>query len=284
MQIITHRVHYFMLYRSLIARRRIWCLLEILFVFNRSLPSLFRFTLCRLITVLVRFHHHVFVGFNLVYLIFLKDLFLVIPICNVVGIVAVTHSVLMVSVLNHWWFIHKHYMAVWIIYIWEEIWAIRFKRHNLLIVKEWILVKIWAVEAFWLFIRNVISGCRLIIPITRYWASMHIVRCLLIHKIMIFGIFWRVWFVGTERFYIIMLMILHLRRPIVIIIVNLWDINLVLIRVRVILSTIFNLIVWIGVMISYLWINSIINTCPIITIISFVWSNSTSTWEWARRC
>jgi len=101
MQIITHRVHYFMLYRSLIARRRIGCLLEILFVFNRSLPSLFRFTLCRLITVLVRFHHHVFVGFNLVYLIFLMDLFLVIPICNVVGIVAVTHSVLMVSVLNH---------------------------------------------------------------------------------------------------------------------------------------------------------------------------------------
>jgi len=100
MQIITHRIHYFMLYRSLIACRRI-SLLEILFVFNRSLPSLFRFTLCRLITVLIRFHHHVFVGFNLVYLIFLKDLFLVIPICNVVGIIAVTHSVLMVSVLNH---------------------------------------------------------------------------------------------------------------------------------------------------------------------------------------
>jgi hypothetical protein len=161
----------------------------LLFSLNRSLWSLFCLILVKrviwlllwLAIILVRFvhDHHILIWSHPVHLVFVSLHVLLVSVSQVVVIVNLTSILL--SVLTHSRFIHKHYVTVGIIYIREKVGAVWLKWHDLLVVKQRIFVEVWTVKALRLFIWHIVSCC-----LGCWLPRARVVRSMLVHKVVRF--------------------------------------------------------------------------------------------------
>jgi hypothetical protein len=191
-QIVSHRINYLMLNSLLLWNNSLRiseraCFVSVLFFsLNRSLWSFFDLIFVYRVIwwllwwpiILIWFihDHHVLIRTDPDHLVSISLDLLLISVCQVTRIVSLPSILL--PILPHCRFIHKHYVTVRVIYIWEKVWAIWLKWYYLLVIEQGVFVKVRTIEALWLFIWYIISCC-----LGDWMAGTRIVWCMLVHKV-----------------------------------------------------------------------------------------------------
>lgn len=75
------------------------------------------------------------------------------PIMPLVDSIVVVHPA---NIWQGWWLVKEHDVAIWVVHVGEKVRAIWLQCYYLVVFKEHVVLKVWAIEALWLVIWHIV--------------------------------------------------------------------------------------------------------------------------------